>query len=179
MISSCCPPVLRDPKRFAAPCAPPKSLGQPLSNHEYLRRRQSINNQPLSSQAAIVQVGTGKYATIDWMMTAPAAVCCVNEVLPAVPAVHPGGTAKPEGLTVDQNKSYAGRGSLSRFDLRNRAEWNTTTRRGGLAIAADTSFQAPANGIRSQCADCTLSGTTIAPGTGCCFTLDKKRVSEA
>lgn len=164
---SCCPIVLRDPKRFAAPCPLPKSLGQPLSNHEYLRRRQSINNQPLSSQAAAVQVGSGKYATIDWMMTAPSAVCCTNEILPAVPAVHPEGTAKPAGLLVDQIKSYAGRGSRSRFDTINRTEWNTLQRRNGLAIAADTSFQAPAGDLRTPCEDCTLSGTESVPASCC------------
>ena len=88
----------------------------------------------------------------------PGTVCCKNTVLPAVPAVLPGGKAQEAGMTTDSRSAAAGRGTLSHFDNTNHAEWNTTQRRKGLAIKTD----------EDPSCDTPLTGTQVVPGTGCC-----------
>jgi len=82
-----------------------------------------------------------------------------NSVLPAVPAVHPGGHALDSGLLTEMRGANAGRGTLSWYDRVNRTEEITTLRRKGLAIAADATFNAPAGELRTVCTSCGLSGT--------------------
>jgi len=72
-----------------------------------------------------------------------------------VPAVLRG--SADESLRTKSVGAFAGRGSLSRFDDKNRSEWNTTLRHEGYSVIQDVTKK-PAT-----CA-CLLSGATIVPG---------------
>ena len=158
---SCCPtPANNDPRRFSGYCPSPRSLSEPLSHSEYLRRRMANNNQPLSTQASMTQTGQGEYTRTLWTQQAPAGVCCTNQVLPAVPAVIQGGSAPTAGMTTKMKGAEAARGTVSTYDITNHTEWNTTYRRMGLAIQTD----------QYGCGSCGLTGTTreVVPGNPEC-----------
>lgn len=167
----CPPPVNNDPRRNEIYRPPTLCRSEPLSHSEYLRRLKANNNKPLSSPASLVQVGSGVYTRTIWTETRPAAGCCNGQdlVLPAVPAVHPGGHALESGMLTEMRGAVAARGDVSKFDNTNRTEDVTTLRRQGLAIASDDSFAAPAGSIRNVCETCGLSGTTdVDPGRPTC-----------
>jgi len=169
---SCPDPVNTDPKRNEAYCAPKPSRSEPLSGSEYLRKLKANNGRPISTPNNLVQIGSGNYVTTIWTAAATNAASCCNgndKVLPAVPAVHPGGRARDSGQLTEMRGAVAGRGTLSFYDQVNRTEANTTLRRQGLAIAADETFAAPAGATRTVCVTCGLSGTTttINPDSGC------------
>ena len=156
----CCPPRPNtDPKRYSTPCPTTPSRSEPLSNAEYLRKRRQANWAPLSSQAALTQVGAtvrtqdGRigYGTTIWTETRNTGACCYGGAVPAipVPAVHPGGHALEEGVRVDAAGSLAGRGTVSVYDTKNHIESITTRRREGYAIAATT----------TDCTVCQSQGT--------------------
>jgi len=111
-------------------------------------------DEPCTQGANIVALNL--YSTTDPLD--PGTSCCKNTVLPAVPAVLPGGHAQEAGMTTDSRGAVAGRGTLSHFDITNHIEWNTTQRRKGQTIRTDTG---------SPC-DTPLTGTQVTPGTGCC-----------
>jgi len=77
--------------------------------------------------------------------------CCGVEI---VPAVHPGGRAKPESARIVRVAALAGRGTLSHYDSNNRSEWNTTLRHQGIAVYA----AAMRNSEEAAC--CVIEGTT-------------------
>jgi hypothetical protein len=167
---SCPDPVNNDPKRNDAYCAPALCRSEPLSHSEYLRKLKANNGRAVSSAANLLQVGSGRYTTTIWTTSEAAGSCCNgnDSVLPAVPAVHPGGHALDSGHLTEMRGANAARGTVSKFDSVNKTEDITMLRRKGLAIAADNSFGAPAGSTRTTCDVCSLSGTTtVDPGTGC------------
>jgi len=167
-VPKCCvEPVNNDPNRNNYYIKPAPSRSEPLSHHEYLRKKKENNGQAISAPENLVQVGQGVYKRTLW--TAVNGSCCNRNdlVLPAVPAVHQGEHALDSGLLTAMRGANAARGTVSKFDLVNRTAETTTLKRQGLAIAADNSFNAPAGSVRSLCNNCQLSGTTINPGTAC------------
>ncbi len=172
-IPKCCPtPPNTDPRRFEVYCPPVVSRSEPLSHSEYLRRLKANNGKALSSPDCLVQYGEGVYKKTIWTETADGGRCCNGDggTLPAVPAVHQGGTALDAGLLTESRGAYAARGSVSVYDQTNRTEDVTTLRRQGLAISGDDSFDAPAGATRTVCTTCGFSGTTTAvnPGNPTC-----------
>ena len=166
----CCPdPVNRDPRRNEAYCPPAPSRSEPLSGSEYLRKLKANGGRPLGNSTKTVTVGTGPSGTTLWMTAGGDCDNGNDPVLPAVPAVHPGGHAIDSGLLTEMRGAHAGRGALSWYDQVNRTEAMTALRRKGLAIAADDTFSAPAGQKREVCSTCGLSGTdkTVIPGAGC------------
>jgi len=161
-----CPPAPNnDPKRWSPYCKQTPSLSQPLSHYEYLKKKKANGFAPLSAAAALTQSGTlattGLYTRTIWTETNTNGVCCPSTIAHIlVPAVYPGGSAKPAGVTTMERKAFAGRGSTSELDTTNHIESFTTLRRQGYAVAGDLTFNAPAGGFRTPCATCTLAGTS-------------------
>ena len=152
----CCPePINTDPRRFEAYKTPVHCRSEPLSHSEYLRRLKDNNFKQLSSPDSILLKGTGVYATTIWTDGGSGSCCLENDlVLPAVPAVHPGGHALDSSLVTEMRGANAGRSDVSSVDLVNRTEDITTLRRKGQAIALDSSFAAPAGMERTVCGPC-------------------------
>jgi hypothetical protein len=159
-VPACCPPEANsNPKRNTPYCPTTPSRSEPLSHHEYLVKRRQANWAPLSSAAALTQVGAGVttqngrigYATTIWTETRNTGACCYGGTVPAipVPAVNPGGHAIGEGVRVKAAGDLAGRGTLSVYDTKNHIESITTQRRAGYGIASDT----------TNCTVCQLPGT--------------------
>jgi hypothetical protein len=164
----CSPEVNSDPKRNTPYCPTTPSRSEPLSNAEYLRKRRQANWAPLSSAAALTQVGAGVttqngrigYATTIWTETRNTGACCYGGSTPAlpVPAVNPG--ALDESVRIKAAGDLAGRGTLSVYDTQNHIESISTRRKAGYGIAADT----------TNCAVCQLAGTgaLVAVGNPSC-----------
>jgi len=133
-----------------------------LNYSKYILIVQSVQTGSSSQGANLVSLNL--YSNTDPLD--PGITCCTRE--PSVPAVHPGGTAIEAGFQTDSKAAAAGRGTLSRYDTVNETEWNTTLRRKGLVIHADTFVEASAGagGGRRTEGDLTLKGTLIYPPGG-------------
>jgi len=172
MSKPCPPPANTDPRRKNPYIPPNPSRSEPLSHSEYLRRLKSNNNGALSSPNTILQVGEGKYARTIWTQSKNQCGNCSNSKGQVIPAVNPGGRARDASMTIMMAGATAARGSLSKYDLTNRTEWNTTYRRQGLAIIQDPSYKiaAGATPVDIECtpereAAVVLQGTTdVVPG---------------
>lgn len=170
-VPKCCPPKPNtDPRRTTNPYCPPViSRSEPLSHSEYLRRLKANGSKSLSTPSSLVQYGDGAYRKTIWTESGSAGACCAtNKALPEVPAVHRGGTALDAGFLTEQKGAYAARGAVSQYDSVNRTEYVHTLKKKGIAISADSSFNAPAGGVRETCANCDFSGTTFPPQPPCC-----------
>jgi hypothetical protein len=143
-------PANLDPRRTSVYRPPVVSRSEPLSASEYLARKKALGNTAVSAPSSLVQYSTGKYAQTIWTTSG---ACCSDS--PKVPAVHPGGYAKPEGLRIEVTDALAARNSTSEWDKVNRDASTTTLQRQGQAI-----------GAQSEC--CDNGGTTIYPGKGDC-----------
>jgi len=167
-VPKCCPePRNRDPKRKEFYQKPLVSRSEPLSGSEYLRQIKTNNTQALSSgNTKRVTVGEGEYKRTIWTTASGACSLDSDLVLPAVPPVLGRLQSRDAWQYTEMKGAYAGRGTVSKFDSVNRTEDMTRLRRQGLAIAADSSFMAPARGKRVICEVCTLVGTTdVDPGS--------------
>ena len=158
-MSNCCgTPANTDPLRNILYCPTTPSRSEPMSHAEYLRRKKANNNGAVSSSSNLV-VGSGSYQKTIWTAGSPS--CCrTGLVLPAVPAVHPGGHALDASMTTKMAGDVAARGTLGHYDTVNHTEGTTTRRREGMAVINDPSYKAPAGGARTLCANCAASGTS-------------------
>lgn len=154
-----------DPRRNTAYCPPTPSRSEPMSHAAYLRRLKANNNGALSSTNNLV-VGTGSYQQTIWSASSPSC-CTAGNVLPAVPAVHPGGHALDSGIKTKMDGDVAARGTTSRYDNVNHTEGITTRRREGMAVINDPTYNAPAGSLRPLCANCLLAGTSSNPSCPC------------
>lgn len=99
---ACCPtPANTDPRRFQTYCPPTRSLSEPLSHAEYLRKLKANNTAPISG--TLVQYGEGEYKKTIW--TESGTTCCPpGQHLPAVPSAQ---------TTLDSRLATESKGALA------------------------------------------------------------------
>jgi len=136
--------VNTDPRRFNTYKKPTPSRSEPLSHAEYLRRKATNNNLPLSKQQALIQNGSGPYVTTDWKISktytsVPSGPLALYYAIPTFPTFSSG-----ELIQLDSN-TFAYDSPTGRFIASASSTYNASTNYG--AWNAFTRSLPPESGI--------------------------------
>lgn len=162
--NKCPDPINTNPRRFELVCKSNPSRSLPLSNEEYLRKKMSNGNSPLSNSYLLqTNANTGIYRTTTWTQAGNKYdesiydgfnLKSVQSLAP--PVTGTGGRALDAGTLTQIRMAIAGRGSFSPHDKNGkRYDSITSLRRMGLAIMSNP-------GNTQPCIPCDLSGTSLS-----------------